>query len=173
MRVLHLYLKCPIVFVSFTWISCISTFILGPYYLQSYSKCRYTIGFDKHAQGFLLPHGSLVYLVHPGLSGADGTSSIQPYDRPHFHMFDDGDYLDIADRLDLSNLNGFESDATFQIKWDEWEKGAFSMESVTRNEYFVSHMDNLRLRLMQYDGTQQFREEASFRTIQGEKLAGR
>ena len=110
--------------------------------------------------------GKRFYLVSPGLTGDNGTVSLESADHPDFYLRHYNYLLDVESRTDPRNPGLFYPDATFRLHMDLWHKGYVSFESVNYANHYIRHQ-GYRLRISQQDGSSLFKLDASFRPVEG------
>lgn len=140
--------------------------ITGPYLLQSQNYPTYQIGYDEQGQASITQQGNTFYLVKPGLSGDEGSVSLEAADKPRFHLRHYGYLLDLEDRNNPRNPGIFHLDSSFKLRQNQWADGYLTFESVNVPNNYIRHQ-GYRLRISANDNTALFKADAGFQSIEG------
>ncbi|CAH1799280.1 unnamed protein product [Owenia fusiformis] len=102
-------------------------------------------------------------ILSPGLSGEDGTISIQSlkYPNRYWHASGMDAMLYFADRTTAIDPTVFDKHATFILHIDQWYTGYNSFESAEYYGYYVRHHDYIH-KLHILDDTDVFHKDASY-----------
>lgn len=145
---------------------CVTSVLTGPVLLQSLNYPGYKVGFNMNMNASITPNGRRFYLVSPGLTGDNGTLSLESADRPDFYLRHYNYLLDVESRTGPRNPGIFAQDATFRLQADLWHKGYLTLESFNYPNHYIRHQ-GYRLKISLQDGSDLFKLDASFRPIEG------
>ena len=109
---------------------------------------------------YLLNRGMWLKIV-PGLMGIPGTISFQSTDEPTQYLRHYNDLMDMEDRTTGRSPESFPADATFYVHKNYFYLDYEAYESYNKPGYFIRH-ENYRLKISPYDGTEQFKGDATF-----------
>ena len=139
----------------------------GPYLLQSQVDPDIYLGIEDDGKAIMSYPGNHTWMVHPGITGGNGTVSIELRGFPGFYMAENGTSVNFEQMEEVSVDDA--NKATFYVHEDLQDDGStVSLESASLPGYFVRNENtDVELRELENKTTSNFMTSISYKKTQG------
>lgn len=136
--------------------------VIGPIHLESLDYPGYKMSITEENIAFVSLDGHPFHMVFPGLSGQEGTVSLESSGSQGYFLRQQHERtLRLERKGEVNDLTDFEQSCSFFLRESIWFENTVCLESSMQPGHWIAR-NELQLELLPFQNTQQFQREATF-----------